>query len=99
MLDERLPTYVELVSAFAIPIAVVAVAVERMINKKGLGVRAIQFLGIATLIPAILVLALEGILEGSAVGAIIGALVGYLFSQISKYDDKARPKAERPGDV
>jgi hypothetical protein len=79
--------WIEIIATAAMPIAIVAVIVHRIMLKRGIGVRAIQFLALAIIPPFVLVLALENSLEGAA-GALIGALVGYLFSNIGKYDER-----------
>jgi hypothetical protein len=78
--------WIELVLAMAVPVAIVAIITNRIMTKKGLSVRSIQFLGLAMLAPIVGVLALEGILERSAAGALIGAVLGYLFANIGEYD-------------
>jgi hypothetical protein len=80
--------WIELVASATIPISVIAVVVNRIMSERGLGVRAIQFLGLSVFSPIILILALEGILERSAAGALVGAVVGYLFANIGEYDKK-----------
>jgi hypothetical protein len=78
--------WVEIVSALTIPIAILGVLINRIITKKGIGVRAIQWLAVATFPPLIVILALERALDGSAVAALVGAVIGYLFSNISDFD-------------
>lgn len=81
--------WVELIAATTIPVAVLGLIVNRICSAKGIGVRAIQFLAVATFIPTILILALEGILDGSTVSALVGAFVGYLFSNIAEFDRRS----------
>lgn len=82
--------WIQLVLVATIPLAVAGVIATRILTKKGVGVRSIQFMAIAAIIPGILVLALRGLLEGEAVAAIFGATVGYLLSSISKFDERDR---------
>jgi hypothetical protein len=63
--------WVEIIAALAIPGAVGFVVWHRIKTEMGMGVRAIQFLGLAIVPPLIIILALEGILERSAVGALV----------------------------
>jgi hypothetical protein len=78
--------YVEWIAVLTIPLAVLGMIVNRIWTGKGFGVRAIQFLAVATFTPAVLVLALERIIDGSTVAALVGAFVGYLFSNIADFD-------------
>lgn len=80
--------WIEIIAAMTIPIAVLSVIVSRTLQKKGLGIRSIQFLAIGTIPPLVLILALENFLEPGAVGALIGALVGYLFSNFGERDKR-----------
>jgi hypothetical protein len=80
--------WIEIIAALSIPAALIAVIVERTISKKGIGVRTIQFLGVATFVPLILILALERILDGNVISALVGAFVGYLFSRIADFENR-----------
>ena len=80
--------WIEVVAIATMPIAIVAIIVERIARDRGIGVRVIQFLGICLLLPLTIILAIEGILERSAVGALVGAIAGYLFANIGEYDKK-----------
>jgi hypothetical protein len=53
---------VEVIAIATMPIAIVAVVWHRVRTDMGLGVRAIQFLGLAIFAPTVLILALEGML-------------------------------------
>jgi hypothetical protein len=78
--------WVELIAAGSIPLAVIALFVNRWHSGKSLGVRAIQTLAVAMFMPAIIILALERVIDGAAVAALVGGVVGYLFANISDYD-------------
>ena len=80
--------WIEIIAAAAIPVAVAGAVLERVTIKRGIGVRTIQFIGISTISPLVLILGLEGILEKSAIAALLGALVGYLFSHIGEHDKR-----------
>ena len=80
--------WIEIIAAAAIPVAVAGAVLERVTIKRGIGVRTIQFIGISTISPLVLILGLEGILEKSAIAALLGALAGYLFSNIGQYDKR-----------
>jgi hypothetical protein len=88
--------WLQLVLAATIPIAVLAVVATRIWTGakiqdgkggRGLGVRAIQFLAVATTVPLLGLLAIRGLLQGEAVAAILGGLIGYLLSNIAKFDE------------
>lgn len=61
---------------------VVFVVAERLISKRGLDLRAIQFLALLMFAPLIFVLAMERILDGSAAAALIGAIAGFLLADL-----------------
>jgi hypothetical protein len=61
--------------------------------KKGIGVRAIQFLAVVLLIPSIVVLSLVGKLEGQATATLLGTIVGYVLSAIGKDEGRGKEKA------
>lgn len=82
--------WIAIIMALTVPMSVVGVLIERIANRKGIGVRVIQFVAVATMMPAIFILATKGFLDGSSVSALIGALVGYLFSHISEFDHPRR---------
>ena len=85
----------ELILVCGIALAPLLLLIERFAGDRGIGARAIQFLAVAMLIPAILILALENILDSSTVGTLIGALTGYLLSGIGDYRaDKKKQASE-----
>lgn len=73
-------------AVFAVPILLV---VQRIISGKGIGVRAIQFVAVATVVPAVVVLAMQGLMQGETVAAILSGLIGYLLGNVSKFDDRS----------
>lgn len=44
--------------------------------------RAIQFYAVGLIVPAVLILALDGLLAGEALATIIGAFIGYVLSGV-----------------
>lgn len=46
--------------------------------------RALQFLAIVLIVPAILILALEGVLPSEATSALVGAIIGYALSGVGQ---------------
>ncbi|MEO0368956.1 MAG: hypothetical protein AAF197_09255 [Pseudomonadota bacterium] len=69
-------------------LAVIVIGLNRWLVGRGIGVRSIQFLGIALLVPGAVILALDGKISSEAAIAILAALAGYLFASISKFDDR-----------
>ena len=84
----------ELILIIGIAAAPSILLIERFAGDRGIGARAIQFLAVAMLIPAILILALERIIESSTVGTLIGALTGYLLSGIGDYRAEKKKQSE-----
>ena len=83
---------ISLILAASIPLGMLVVLGSRVFSSKGIGVRAIQFVAISTIIPGTLLLAIMGLLEGEAVAATFGATVGYLLGSIAKFDERDDPK-------
>jgi len=90
-MEETIPTvtssaifYVEIIAALTIPASFVVVVFHRLKSQMGMGYRSIQFLALGTVMPIVMILALEGKLAGEAVAAIIGGIVGYLFTSAAK---------------
>jgi len=81
--------WVEIISAATLPLALLGLFINRAHSKKGLGVRAIQTLGVAMFMPTVILLALERLIDGGAVAALIGGVAGYLFANISEFDRKS----------
>jgi hypothetical protein len=73
--------------AVAIPLSILGVIVHRLVSKKGVGVRVIQFVGASSLVPGVVILALADKLD-STNAAIFGAFAGYLFSNIASFDHR-----------
>ena len=82
---------VEIILAIGIVLMPLAVLGERLICKKGIGVRAIQFTGAAMLTPAVILLGLKGLIDGATIAALVGAFVGYVFSGLSEFDRNRAP--------
>ena len=78
--------WIEIACALTILAVPVGVVIQRCIVAKGTGVRSIQFVAAATVIPAVLILGLEGLMDGNGLAALVGAFVGYLFSNIADFD-------------
>jgi len=82
-------TWLDVAIASAFPLALIAVIWNRVQLKRGIGVRAIQFVGVAMIVPAATILSLRGVLQGEAVAAIFGTTVGYLLASIMRFDERA----------
>ena len=76
------------VMALIMIITLCGVLYERYKKNKGIGVRVIQFLAIAMLLPAIVILSLEGSLDTQTTATLLGAIVGYVLSGIGKDEAK-----------
>ena len=65
-------------------IGTIGVVANRIVTKKGIGYRVLQWLGIVILPPVVLILALEKILSGEMTGALIAALVGFATNELAR---------------
>ena len=83
-------TWLDVAIATTFPLTLIAIIWTRISTKKGLGVRVIQFMAVAMIVPAVVLLALHNRLQGEAVAAIFGGLAGYLLSSIAKFDERDR---------
>ena len=78
---------IQIFCAFSILCSVVGAIANRLWLGRGFGVRAIQFVVAASIVPAVLILSVRGSIGGETSVAILGALVGYLFARISEFDE------------
>tara|TARA_R110002124_G_scaffold99593_6_gene245745 strand:+ start:751 stop:1017 length:267 start_codon:yes stop_codon:yes gene_type:complete len=78
----------ELILGAAVLLVPALVLFERLIARKGIGVRSIQYIAVGTVVPVVALLSLRGMMQGEAVAAILAGLVGYLLGNISKFDDR-----------
>ena len=69
-------------------LAIVGIIIERILSKKGIGLRVIQFLAAALLIPSIVILGLNRVLSSEAIAALFGAVAGYILASIGKEESK-----------
>ena len=69
-------------------ISVIGFFINRTQLKRGLGIRQIQFLAVALLLPMTVILALENVLMPETVGTLLGAVAGYVLSGIAKEDSE-----------
>ena len=69
-------------------LAVAGGIINRIVCKKGIGLRFCQFLAISMGIPAIIILALADKLEKQAVASLIGAVIGFFVSRVGKDEDR-----------
>jgi hypothetical protein len=83
---ETVKGIVELVAAAMWPIGFGAIIWQRVQSgKTGLGARIIQLSAVIMLVPAIVILGLEGIFDSATLGTLIGGLVGYVLSGVGQY--------------
>lgn len=64
-----------------IAIALLGGIANRLLSKKGIGLRFCQFMAIAMGIPAIIMLALADKIEKQVVASLLGAIIGYFMSR------------------
>ena len=83
-MEWNLYAVVAIIAAFTMLVVIAGVIAERIISKRGFGVRSIQFVAIGMVPPLLMVLALEEGVDKGAIFALLGALVGYLFSNLGK---------------
>jgi len=89
--------WLEAVMAGIMLVGLVGVLCERVKRKKGIGVRSIQFLFVAIAVPAVVILALEGVLSSEGVSALLGVLIGYmLFGFAKEAASKASKESGNP---
>lgn len=79
---------IEIVLGAAIFVVPSLLVIQRMRSGKGIGVRAIQFVAVATVVPAVVLLAMQGLMQGETVAAILSGVTGYLLGNVSKFDDR-----------
>jgi len=67
----------EVIAALVMVVGLVGTFLIRWRLKRGIGRRAIHAMTIILVVPATMILALEGVLNSQTVAAILGAAVGY----------------------
>jgi hypothetical protein len=72
------------------------IVAERLISKRGLDMRTIQFLALLMFAPLIFILSMERILDGSAAGALIGAIAGFLLADLRQHATAPPPEPYYP---
>jgi hypothetical protein len=70
------------------------VIAERLISRRGLELRTIQFLALLMFAPLIFVLSMERILDGAAAAALIGAIAGFLLADLRQPAPEPPPPPE-----
>ena len=81
--------WIEIIAALTIPLCLIVIAWNRVKTEKGLGMSALRFLVVGSVLPVLTILGLERVLEAGTIGSILGAIVGYLFSESAR-----QPKSE-----
>jgi hypothetical protein len=84
--------WLELIAAVVMVGGLVGILIERCRSGRGVGVRTIQFLCVTFVVPAMLILGLEGILTTEILGTLFGAVIGYVLSGIGKDDPPSKKK-------
>ena len=69
----------------AIPIvSIICLALMRILTKKGVGLRVIQYLGVTVVVPLIVFSAIEGLISKDALIGFLGAGLGWTLSTLTK---------------
>ena len=76
----------EVIAALVMVVGLGGTFLIRWRLKKGIGRRAIQAMTIILVVPATMILALEGVLNSQTVAAILGATLGYGLSGTGSKD-------------
>ena len=82
--------WIEILMSLIMALVLIGILIRAIFLKKGIGARVIQFTCISFLIPAIIILSIEGILKGETVGTLLGGLAGYVLSGISNFDNPTK---------
>ena len=78
--------FVQIISASVFPFVVIGLMINRWSLGRGIGVRSIQFVVAAMIVPAVVILAIRGLIGGETSAALIGAFIGYLFANVANFD-------------
>ena len=70
------------------------VLAERLISRRSLDLRAIQFLALIMFAPLILIMALEHVIDGGAAAALVGAIAGFLLADLRQPSAPSPPHVE-----
>ena len=70
-------------------IGLIGLIVTLVKRDRGIGSRAIQFVGACLVIPAVVILALEDKVDKQNVGTVLGAIIGYVLAGIGESGDKS----------
>ncbi len=76
--------WIELAAAAVLVLGTARVGAHRIVTKKGIGYRVLQWLGIVILPPIVLILALEKTLSSEAAGTLIAILVGFVVNELAR---------------
>lgn len=79
-------SWMEVIAALVMVVGLSGTFLIRWRLKKGIGRRAIQAMTIILVVPATMILALEGVLNSQTVAALLGAAVGYGLSGTGSKD-------------
>lgn len=80
---------IEIVASLVMGIGLMGILIERCRSKRGIGIRAIQFVAIVFLVPTILILGLENVLGPETIATLLGAAIGYTLSGIGRNESDA----------
>ena len=76
-----------IILSVSMALAITGVILERILSKKGIGVRVIQFLAASLLIPGATILGIKKLLSSEAIATLFGAIAGYILASIGKEEN------------
>ncbi len=86
--------WIELIAVLTGPLGLILLMAQRLITKKSIGARTVQFATVVLLFPIILVLGLEKILDSATIGTMLGGVAGFVLSRVGEY----APPGTKSGD-
>ena len=89
-------SWIEIAAAVVLISGPILVIGDRLRSGKGIGARIIQLLAVLMVIPAILILALEGTIDGATAGTLFGTLIGFVLSDVGSFQN-ARSDGQQQG--
>lgn len=83
---------VVLIMTITIPVILLTIILGAYLKETIIGARVTQFMCVALLVPAIIILAFEDVLQGETVGTLLGGISGFVLSNVGKYEKKKTDK-------
>jgi hypothetical protein len=86
--------WIELIAVGTGPLGLILLMAQRLLTKKSIGARTVQFATVVLLFPIILVLGMEKVLDSATIGTMLGGVAGFVLSRVGEY----QPTGSRSGD-